>query len=376
MSVPLTYPELQTIVGNVITAAKLSNATFSVTRDNTAGLVDKIGKIVTLDTVYAIDKLSMFDGEYLSYGKTIEEWSEDLILPDDYDSTGASALSPHDPSYRPAFYSYTVGRKTIATTIRYNDLERAVHFDGQLAELISMKVKRLSDSMAVYRYGLKREMLAKYIGLAVGAMSASNATFATATAYSVGTFLKDANTPTAFGVVFKAIPASPAIADWATAVAGGYIIVLDLVQEIAVPVDDATGEAFIEQVKADVEIASDLNAGHSLNGNALGATEGLVLVIKQGVMPNIEVQTLAGAFHDNRLAIPAEIVVVKDFGSDSNDAYAVLMDRRGMRLHNTYNATFSQENGEGAFQNLFRHTEDTAFASRNTFFKVYVEPGA
>lgn len=375
MSVPLTYDELHTIVASVVDAAKLSNGSFVATRDNTAGLLDKIGKIVTLDTVYAIDKLSMFDGEYLSFGKTIEEWSEDLILPDDYDSTGASTLAPHDPSYRPAFYSYTLGRKTIATTIRYNDLERAVHFEGQLAELLAMKVKRLSDSMAVYRYGVKREMLAKFIGFAEAAMSSSNATFATATAYTVGTYLKDSNTPTAFGVVFKAIPASPAIADWDTAVAGGYIIPLDLVQAIAVPVDDSTGEAFIEQVKKDVEIASDLNDGHSLNGNALGATEGLVLIIKQGVMPNIEVQTLAGAFHDNRLALPAEVVVVKDFGSDSSDAYAVLMDRRGMRLHNTYNATFSQENGEGAFQNIFRHTEDTGYISRNIFFKVYVDPG-
>ena len=370
----LTYPELKTFVASVVTAAKLSNASFSATRDNTAGLLDKIGKIVTLDTNYAIDKLNMFDGEYLSFGKTIEEWSEDLILPEDYDSTGAHALSPHDPSYRPVFYSYTVGRKVIPTTVRNNDLERAVHFEEQYVQLISMKLKRLSDSMAAYRYQVKREMLAKLISLCDAAMSATNATFTASTAYSVGTLLKDANTPTKFGIVFKKIEVADALANWAAAVSGGYIVEYDLIQKISMPVDESTGEAFIKQVKTDVERASDENAGNSLNGNFLGATEGLVLIINQGIMPSLDVDTLAGAFHADKLAVPAEIVVVKDFGSDTSNSYAVLMDRRGMRLHNTYNATRENINGDGDFINYFRHTEDTAYASRNTFVKVYRKP--
>lgn len=367
----LTYPELLTIATNVVTKAKLSSGTFSTSRNNTAGLLDKIGKIVTLDTNYQIDKLNIFDGEYLSFGKTIEEWNEDLILPADYDSTGANTLAPHDPSYRPVFYSYTVGKKTIATTIRNNDLERAVHFEDQLARLIAMKAKRLSDSMAVYRYAVKREMIAKLIALCGDAMSNTNATFVASTAYSVGTYLKKGSSPEVYGVVFKEIKVADALANWAAAVSGGFIVELDLIQTLALPVDESTGEAFIKQVKKDVERASDQNAGNSLNGNFLGATEGLVLILNQGVMPSLEVDTLAGAFHEAKLAIPAEIIVVKDFGSDSSNAYAVLMDRRGLRLHNTYNATREQLNAEGDFINYFRHTEDTAYGSRNTFVKVY-----
>lgn len=75
----LSIAELEAKVASIVTAAKVSLASFSVTRDNVVGLVDKIGKIVTLDTVFSIDKLSMFDGEYLSYGKTIEDWYQDLI---------------------------------------------------------------------------------------------------------------------------------------------------------------------------------------------------------------------------------------------------------------------------------------------------------
>lgn len=367
----LSLQELKSYVNGVVTVAKLSNSSFSVTRDNIVGLVDKIGKIVTLDTAYAIDKLADFDGEYLSFGKTIEEWQQDLIMPQNYDSTGANALSPHDPTYRPNFYSYTIGKKVIKTTLRNNDIERAVHFVEQFVEITSMQVKRLADSMSAYRYQVKREMLGKFIGLCEAAMDSSNATFVTATAYTEGTYLKDGGSPLKYGVVVKAIPSSPAIADWATAVAGGYIIEFGLFTELAIPTDDTSGEAFIQSVKEVVEKAGDISEGNSLNGNTLGAVEGLTLVVKQGIMPVLDVKTLAGAFHLEKVALPSKVIVVKDFGSASADYYAILLDSRAMRLHNSYRATRENLNGDGDFLNLFEHTEDTAWISRNAFVHAW-----
>ena len=370
----LSLTELKSFVNSIVTAAKVSNSSFSVTRDNVVGLVDKIGKLVTLDTAYQIDKLSGFDGEYLSFGKTIEEYCQDLIMPQAYDSTGAGALSPNDPTYRPNFYSYTIGRKVIKTTLRNNDIERAVHFMDQFIEITSLQVKRLSDSMAAYRYDVKREMLARFCDLVQACYAAAVPVFATATAYTEGTLLKDNATPTAWGIVVKAIPSSPAIADWAAAVAGGYIIVYDLVSEIAKPVDDTTGEAFIEEVKKVVEKAGDLSEGNSLNGNTLGAVEGLTLIVKQGIMPVIDTKTLAGAFHLEKVSLPANVIVLRDFGTADSDIYAVLMDSRAMRLHNTYRATRENMNGDGDFLNIFEHTEDTAWISRNAFVHIFVEP--
>lgn len=371
----LSLPELKSYISSVVTASKLSNSSFNVTRDNIVGLVDKIGKIVTLDSVYAIDKLAEFDGEYLSFGKTIEEWFQDLIMPESYDSTGAGALSPHDPTYRPNFYSYTLGRKVIKTTIRNNDIERAVHFVEQLVEITSMQVKRLSDSMSAYRYGVKREMLGRLCGLVEACYSSSNPTFVTATAYTEGTLLKKGATPEVYGIVVKAIPSSPAIADWATAVSGGYIIEYSLISEVALPVDDTTGEDFIQEVKEVVEHAGDLSEGNSLNGNTLGAVEGLTLFVKQGVMPVLDVKTLAGAFHLEKVSLPSKIIVLKDFGaSASSDIFAVLMDSRAMRLHNTYRATRENVNGDGDFLNIFEHTEDTAWISRNAFVHLFKIP--
>lgn len=373
----LSYAELKSVVSSLITKAKISNPSFVETRDNVVGLLDKIGAIITLDTDYQQDKLYMFDGFFMSFGKTIEEYQQDLILPTDYDSDGAGALSPSDPTYRPVDYSYTLGRKKIKTTIRNDNIERAVHFEAQLVDIVSMQFKRLEDSMAVYRYELKREMLAKYIALCEEPY-ASTTTFATSTAYNVGQYVRKGSTgddAKVFAIVVKPI-ANTNTHVWADAVANGELIVLDLIKEIAKPVDTSTGEAFIEEVKKSLEIASDLSEGHSLNGNSLGAVSNLKLIVKQGVIPALEVQTMAGAFHSEDLAIPADIVVVKDFGSASSDYYAVLMDERGMRLHNTYNATREQVNGDGDFLNIFRHTEDTAHVSRNTFVRVFKVPQA
>ena len=368
----LSYPQLKGVISSMITKAKISNPSYEATRNNVVGLLDKIGAIITLDTDYRQDKLYMFDGFFMSFGKTIEEYQQDLILPSDYDADGAGALSPSDPTYRTVDYSYTLGRKKFKTTVRSDNIERAVHFEAQLVEIVAMQYKRLEDSIAVYRYGLKREMLAKYIALCEE-VSATTTTFAVSTAYSVGDYVRKASTGDGakiFAVVVKPI-ANTNTHNWAAAVEAGELIEQHLIEKVDLPVDTDTGEAFITKVKEDVEIASDLSEGHSLNGNSLGAVNNLKLIVKQGVIPTLEVETMAGAFHAEDLAVKADIIVVKDFGSADSKYFAVLMDERGMRLHNTYNRTRQNENGDGDFVNIFRHLEDTAHVSRNTFIKVF-----
>lgn len=372
----LSYTQLKDYVADVVTKAKLSNASFVETRDNVVGLLDKIGAIITLDTNYQIDKLGLFEGEFLSFGKTIEEYQEDLQMPQDFDATGSNALAPNDPTYRPVFYSYTNGQKVIPTTIRYNNIERAVHFEAQFVEIVAMNTKRLDDSMAVYKYQLKREILGKLMALCSDAMGTTT-TFSTGTEYNVGAYVRSASSGQNIkkAIVVKKI-ASTNSDNFATCVENGYLIVLDLVTEIALPVDTEKGEAFIKQVKKDVEVAQDLSEGHSLNGNSLGATEGLVLIVKQGVIPDLEVDTYAGAFNRGDLSTNVEQIIVKDFGDADADYFAILMDRRGARLHETFRGTYENLNGKGAFMNVFRHIETTSYISRNTFVKVYKNPSA
>ena len=369
----LTYPQLKTMVASLVTDVKISSASFSVTRDNIVGLVDKIGKIFDLDTNFRVDKLARFNAEYLSFGKTIEEWQADLILPEDYDSTGSGAMTPATSTFRPNFYSYTIGRKRIKQTIPYNDIERAVHNAAQYANIVARLYSRIEDSQAQYEYQLKREMAGKLADIALEEMDASQAgTYTTAHAYSVGALLVESGN-TDVAIVFKPI-ASTNTLTWAQAIEQGYLVPLTLAEELAIPSDSSTGEAFIERVKALAEIAGDRSQGNSLNGNCLGVTGDLVLLVKHGVMPNLAVKTYAGAFHLEQLALPAEVIPLPDFGSVDDDIYAILLDGRGMGLYPTYNATRENQNGDGDFLNVFRHSEFTAHISRNTFVHVFKKP--
>ena len=378
----LSIAQLSSVIANYVVSNKISVDSFSETRANSVGLLDTLGKIYTLWQNYG-DKLVLFDGEDLSFGKTIEEWAQDLILPEDFDASGSTTLAPHESTYRPVSFSYTLGKKTIPQTIRNNDIERAVHNIAQFEEIIAGKTKALYDSETMFRYGMKRQALGVLIERCADAMDSTNADVTLATE---GTTISGAvavnelvyvTATTKMYVCVKPIASGSGLTG-TTAIAGGYIIELDLVTEIAIPSSDVTGEAFIEQVLKDVEVASDFSEGHSLNGNTLGGNPeaGLVLVMKQGIMPSLKVQTLAGAFHREELAIPAEIVVIPSFGDADDDYYAVLVDRRIMRLHNTYRAVRENMNGQGDFLNMFYHTENTVHVSRNCFVKVYCKPSA
>ena len=376
----LSIVQLNSLVATYVTGNKISVETFSETRANSVALLDTLGKIYTLWQNYG-DKLALFDGEDLSFGKTIEEWAQDLILPEDFDASGSTTLAPHESTYRPVSFSYTLGKKTIPQTIRNNDIERAVHNIAQFEEIIAGKTKALYDSETMFRYALKRQALGVLVERCGDAMKSANAdvTLATeGTSISSNVAVNDlvyVTATTKMYVAVKSIKSTDGLTG-TTAIAGGYLILLDLVKEIAVPVSDVTGEAFIQQVLADVEVASDFSEGHSLNGNTLGGNPeaGLVLVIKQGIMPALKVQTLAGAFHKDELALPAEIVVIPDFGNADDDYYAVLVDRRIMRLHNTYRAVRENMNGQGDFLNMYYHSENSVHVSRNCYVKVYKKP--
>lgn len=372
MSNTLTYEQLKVMVGDIVTAAKLSNGTYSVSRNNVAELVDKIGKIFSIDTNFRQDKLARFNAEFLSYGKTVEEYQADLLEVRDFTGEGTNALVSDSGTFRPPFYSYTIGRKFVKQTIPYGNLERAVHFAAEYVNIIALMYSRIEDSIAQYEYELKREALGRLAGLCATAMGTTT-TFAISTAYDVGDYVRKGSSgddAKVKGIVFKPIAATNTDA-WAAAVAAGKIVPIDLEEVLSVPTDEASGEAFIERVKALAEVASDRNQGNSLNGNCLGVTTDLVLIVKQGILPNLQVKTMAGCFQLDQLALPAEVIVVPDFGDDGGNTWGILMDGRGLMLHPTYRASRELLNPESDKLAIYTHVEHTIQASRNTFIHVF-----
>lgn len=312
----MTLADLKTQALAYVDAAKQAG-TFTATTDNLIGLVDKIGKIVMLDGTFT-DKLPEFDGENLPLGKTIEEYFIDLIAPSDYDATGANNDAPSYPSVEDAAYSYSLGRKMFKTTQKYDDLERACLSEADFANMTAKIIGRLGDSENMWRYQEKKQLIANLIA--------------------------------------KATLAGPS-----------HVVT------IATPTDTSTGEAAIKQIKSDVETASFANEGNSLNGQLIGAAPELVLLVRKGVVPSWEVDTMAGAIHPDYLATGVKIKVIDDFGPAPAKVWGVLIDPRGIRLHEDYRAVRNHENADGDFMNFVLHVEATGFISTNTFVKVYKE---
>ena len=318
----MTITDLNTFVSSQVTAAKQAGA-WSASTGNILGLLDKVGKQITIDGDFQ-DKLPEFDGDELPFGKTIEEYFIDLTLPRAYDSTGANALAPSYPTVENAAYSYSLGRKVIPTSEPMDNVERAALGSVEASNFISKIVEKLANSRSIYTYAMKKQLLANF---------------------------------------------------------GTKAFVAGLKATIAAPVDATTGEAFIKQIKSDVEVASFANE-KSINGQLIGAApEGeLTLYILKGNMPSIDVDTMAGAFNQDKLAMPCKIKVVDDFGkgvmtteggSVSANVYAILVDTRGIKLHRGYQAIREQENADGDFMNFFDHSEYTGYLSKNVFVKVY-----
>lgn len=367
----LTIPQLKAAIAAYVKANNIAQE-FTPTY-NMVGLLDTIGKIYTNDQLFS-DKLTEFDGEFLSFGKTVEEWQIDLILPTaEEDVQEVDALTSAYPTYRPATFSYDLGDQVFKTTYKYNELNKGVHNEGQLTELIYGIQRSLSNSVISWRYGVKRQIAGVYAKMCIDAMDASKAQlWAAGTARAVGVMVKNTSSnPTKIGIVVKPYAASANLA-YDAAETAGYIVTLHLISTLAKPIDTATGEAFVKQVKADVERATDISEGYSLNGNTLGANLGLTLLVKQGLMPTLEVDVEAGAFHNEKVAIPAKVITVPDFGNAVDDSvYAILVDNRGFRLFPTWEYSGDQKNDAKGFMNYFRHIDATAHISRNTFIKVY-----
>lgn len=372
----VTLKEMEAIVAEYV-RAELQAGTFTPSKDNLAGLTDKIAKTLTIDGIYT-DKLPELDGEELPYGKTIEEWFQDLVAVEVYNdyktddvNSAYDALKPYYPSYEDCAYSYTLGRKVIPTTIKYDEYERAVTNGEDLARITNMILKRLYDTYGLFKYDCKKQILANAVKKCDEVMSTTGAT-AVANATATFAVVKGTRyTLTTTGEVAIGVKADAVAKTWAANVAAGNIIVYNLVETLAKPVDTQTGEAFVESVKKKVEDGEFISEGNALNGATIGAAEGLYLFIKKGLRPILDVQVEAGAFNPEKLAIPAKIVVVDDIPTEDGKTYAILADTRAMRLHPTYMAIREQLNGRGDYMNYFLHTENTAFISKNCFLHVW-----
>ena len=313
----MTLDELAKFTASYVTAAKQAGA-WKATTDNYLGLVDKIGKQITIEGSFE-DDLPELNGDDLPFGKTIEEYMIDLIMPVSKDD-GVSEDAVWDvykPTVQEACYSYTLGGKKIPVVEKYNDVERAALGSTEAGNFSASLFNKFEVSYTNARYDVKERLL---------------------------------------GNAIEKLPSN-------------------CVETLAAPVDTETGANFILSVKKALEKAKKRNEGNCISGSLIGGSNTLILCIKQGIMPEIEVNTLMGAFHDEYAKFGIEIKTVDSFGTDASgtevDAYAFLFDTRGIKLHNSYNAIRSQASANKDEILFVRHYEDTGFISKYTYMHAW-----
>lgn len=320
----MTIAELQTAMKNYVAAAKQAGA-WSDSTANMIGLLDKIGKTVQINGNYE-DKLQELSGDNLPLGKTIEEYFIDLTMPEsfgDITTEGAKDDVPALPSVEDCSYSYTLGRQKVKTTVPFDNLERAFNTSEGVAAAITDISAKLQNSVDITKYQMKKQLLGNVATKALAVKSTSP----------------------------------------------------DVYKSQAVPTDTASAEDFILAVKEAAEDASFAHQG-GLGNRLIGGAPELKLYVLKGVMPIVAVKAIAGAFQRDELAMPAEVKVVDDFGTisgttDGKKVYAILIDPRGVKLHEGYNASRYKENADGDFVNYVRHFEETGFISKSTFIRVF-----
>ena len=314
-----TITALETAAKNYVDATKQLQGTFTPTVDDFTKTVCKIGEMKTLYLPH-IDKLPEMNGDNLPFGETIEEFMVNDFLPETFTYVdGAPKKNAKRATFAEAVYSYALPEQLWELGVPRSQFQRVSLGQRSFTDLVSSTLMTLDSSANAWNYAAKRRLL---------------------------------------GNAAKA------------AVAAG------LVSTKAKPDNTADGEQFIKEVKKCVEIASDMNDSN-LAKHTAAAAPSLTLYIKQGVIPSLEVDTMAGAFNKAELAIPAKVKTVLDFGeydTEDKSVYAILVDDRGIKLHDDILMVTSDYDGRMNQDNFYRHQKQTGFISKYGYIHVFKQP--
>lgn len=311
----LTIETLKTAAAAYVDATKQLQTTFVPTVDDFTKTVCKIGEMTTLYLPH-VDKLPELSGDNLPFGETIEEFMVNDFLPSDFSyQDGAPKKNATRATFAEAVYSYPMKEQLWELGVPRNQFRRVSLGERSFGDLIASTLSTLDSSANAWNYAAKRQLLGN------AALEAAK------------------------------IPGCKT--------------------EITKPTDTATGEAFIKAVKQCVEVASDMNNGN-LAQHTAAAAPSLTLYIMQGVMPSIEVDTMAGAFNEAKLAIPATVKTVLDFGTASDSGiYAILVDSRAIKLHDDILNITNDYEGRMDQDNFYRHQKQTGFISKYGYIHVF-----
>lgn len=298
---------IKTFVTSVLTEAKIAQdaSAFQAVANDTTGLVEKCMDQICLEQLYT-DKLPELDGDEKEFGAYVEEYGMGLLLPKsattlvDGESYGIPYIAP---AMQGTYHSWKLPEYIVAGSTSYQKYKSSMKDATAYSNYVANVIKQMVDSYNQTRFEEKKRLL----GWAAENVAVS--------------------------------------------------------KTVAKPTNTETGEAFIKAVKDAVEEASfarDVTIGD--RSFTLGGAENFTLYITKGVKSVLDVNTLAGAFNGDALALPCKIKVVDDLGSSA--AWAMLVDNRAIKLFPNRNTVAEDINGYHDFVTMSRHVIDTPFVSK------------
>ena len=306
-------------------ATKSGNTTFTLTKNELCGAVDKIGEMITIRGSYD-DKLSFLDGSELPRGRTVEEFHRALAQASLYEGADAEGPKVNVPEFIPyekCAYSYPLERVKFKSSHQGDALANACIDETAFAELVAGEAQEISDQKSFYKFNIKKAALANVIGKARAATNAAK-----------------------------------------------------LVTTVKNP-DDMTAEeaeTFITELKIFAKQIQFPTEGNNLGNCLIGGLTGLKprLVCKVGLLDRLDALARAGSFHDEYFDLTTryEIEEVDDLGSDTK-AIALVVDPRMIIVKPYIDRTYSYVNGDGDFMSTVNHYGVTIFNSLYTAVHVW-----
>lgn len=306
-------------------ASKSGNTTFSLTKNELCGAVDKIGEMITLKGSFD-DDLPFMDGAELPLGRTVEEYFRALAKASLYegaDKEGPKVNVPEFIPYEKCAYSTKLQRVKFKSSTQGDELADACISADAFAQLVAGEQEEISDQKSIYKFNIKKAALGNVIAKCRAATNAAQ-----------------------------------------------------LVETVKNPAEMTAEEAetFITNLKTLAKKLRFANEGNNLGNCLIGGSKNvkLRLVVKVGVLDQLDKLAKAGAFHDQYfdLTTAYDIDEVDDFGSDTK-ALALVLDPRSVKVKPWLDRTYSYVNGDGDFMSTVNHFGVTIFTSLYTPFHVY-----
>ena len=262
------------------------STTFEPTYEAVSTLLDKIGLTISLQSGIT-DRLAFMDDVRLSNGTTVEEYVHDILTVKDYDRN--SQPYGQDEIDTKRAYHYRNSDKKIELPVWESEMERAFTSVEALAGFVARQLARIQDTYNAYKFVAKKKALGEKImrDSSIDGVSAS--------------YIISANTYPNFDVPKP--------------IGDKQLLTIDSLGTNASIKDKATAEEFILAIQLLVEDMSFMKRQYNPFGIAQQSQkENMVLLLKKGSLPIMNVRSLSGVFNKELLGLGIEVVTVDDFG--------------------------------------------------------------